>query len=119
MNYSKKIIWCFVLCFALTSCQTLVKTTTENYFQSFSVTENVEVFNISDTLPRGIKRVGTIKVSDSAFTPTHKCTFDACVLDAKKKAANMGGNVLQIIKHTEPSALKGTCHSIECVVYRK
>lgn len=76
----------------------------------------VEVIGAGQALPTGAKYLGAVNIGDN-MTATKNCTYAKVVADAQEQARAMGGNVIQIKKHTEPNAWS-TCHRIECDVYR-
>lgn len=75
----------------------------------------VEVIGAGQAVPSAAKLLGAVKIGDD-MTATKNCTYDKVVADAQEQARMMGGNLLQIKKHTEPNAWS-TCHRIECDVY--
>lgn len=75
----------------------------------------VEVIGVGQSVPPGAKLLGAVKIGDD-MTATKKCTYDKVVADAQEQARMMGGNLLQIKKHTEPNVWS-TCHRLECDIY--
>lgn len=75
----------------------------------------VEVMGAGQPVPAGAKYLGAVKIGDGN-TATKNCTYAKVVADAQEQARAMGGNLLQIKKHTEPNLIS-TCHRIECDVY--
>lgn len=75
----------------------------------------VEVMGAAQPVPTGAKYLGAVKIGDNMTAAKH-CTYAKVVADAQDQARAMGGNLLQIKKHTEPN-MASTCHRIECDVY--
>jgi len=106
----------FLFLFLLLSCGTTKKVSVLSPSTPLPEGTTVEVIGTGQQVPSAAKLLGSVKIGDD-MTATKNCTYDKVVKDAQSQARAMGGNLLQIKKHTEPN-MWSTCHRIECDVYK-
>ena len=99
------------------SCESSKKISVVSVSTPLSIDAVVDVIGIGQKVPNDAKLLGQIKFGDSGMTSTKICTYARVLEDAQKNARVLGGNLLQIIEHKEPSALGSTCHRLKCDVY--
>ena len=102
-----------VIIIFLTSCGSTVRT---NIVQKHPPTESIKVIKIYDKLPDNTILLGTVKVGDSGFSTD--CGEMTQINKIMNKGMQMGGDIAQIVKHKEPSALSSTCHRITAKIYK-
>lgn len=111
----KYLTFLFIIC--LVSCSTKKTIGIANFATPLSSDAPVEVLGLGQKLPENVKLIGQIKIGDSGFTTN--CGYDKVLKDAISQARSLGGNILQITEHKEPSILGSSCHRIKADVYLK
>lgn len=113
MKTNKLIIILFALC-ALSSCKLKTVVNVNEYYAPVS---NIEIYNSTQQLPQNIKRIGSIEVGEAGFTPTEKCSYEACLSAIKNEAKKSGADLVQIIHIKEPGAWS-SCYHITAELYK-
>ena len=115
-----KILYYLVFCcFFAVSCDSAKKTSIVSVSTPLSNDAVVDVIGMGQKVPDGSKLLGQISIGESGMTATKNCTYAKVVSDAQIQARAIGGNILQITQHKEPSALGSSCHRLKCDVYLK
>jgi len=112
----KKLLFAFAL--FLASCSASKKVSVLSVSTPLSSDAPVEVIGQGQKVPDGAKLLGQIKIGESGMTGAWNCTYEKVIQEAQKQARTLGGNILQIIEHKEPSLLT-SCHRLKCDVYKK
>lgn len=76
----------------------------------------ITILGQGQQIPTDAILLGSVKIDDTGFTT--KCSYAEVIKDATEQAQAMGGNILYIRVHKEPSSLGSSCHRIECDVYK-
>jgi hypothetical protein len=76
----------------------------------------VNVYGTTQQAPTDAKLIGSLFIGDSGFTT--KCNYAQVIEDAQNQARAMGGNIIVITKHKEPSIWGSSCHRITAEVYK-
>lgn len=77
----------------------------------------VTIKGLGEALPDGAVLLGSVSVGESGFTRQKNCTYQAVIYDAQRLAAGMGGNMIMITEHKEPSVWGSSCHQVKANVY--
>jgi hypothetical protein len=112
----KRIFTTLVAC-SLFFCLSAQKATTviiKNY-GTLDYKQDVQVFNLNDSIPSSSEFIGTTKIGDSGFTTN--CSWETVVETAKLEARKIGGNAIKITEHLPPN-LASTCHRIKANILR-
>lgn len=112
----KKVL--IFLAVALMACQTSKKVSVLQTSTPLAQDAKVEVIGKGQQVPSGAKLLGHIKIGEGGATPAKNCTYDRVIADAQSQARAMGGNLIQVTQHKEPSIWTTTCHRIWCDVYK-
>lgn len=112
----KKVVVVLIALLALTSC---------GINQNVSVNavyppkDNTQIVHSGQTLPQGLKRIGSITVGDTGFTFTSLCTYEACIQKIIQEAGKAGADVAYIVRIKEPTDDMGgsTCYTITADLY--
>ena len=107
----------FCLAFFGVSCESSKKVSVVSVSTPLSIDALVDVIGQGQKVPNDSKLLGQIKIGESGMTATKNCTYARVLEDAQKQARVLGGNLIQIIEHKEPSALGSSCHRLKCDVY--
>lgn len=106
----------FCLLILIFSCGPAKKVAVASVATPLPAGTQVEVMGQGQKIPYGAKFLGKLSVVDGGFST--KCTYDVVLSNAQNQARGMGGDIVQITKHKEPSVWS-TCHQIWCDVYKK
>lgn len=98
----------------LVSCSTSKKNTVLEYRTPLSANEKVQILGVGQTVPSSAKLIGNLKIGDTGFSK--KCGYSEIIRQAQTQARSIGGNILFITEHKEPS-FRSTCHQIAANVY--
>lgn len=112
-----KKIFGVLLLLVLVSCGTKKQTSVYQYSTPIQMSEKVEIISLGQTIPETAKFLGSVKISDTGFST--KCSYAEVIKDVEQQARSMGGNLIVIKEHKEPSVLGSTCHRIKADVYLK
>lgn len=80
---------------------------------------NTQIVHIGQTLPQGLKRIGSITVGDTGFTLTSLCTYEACIQKIMQEAGKNGADIAYIVRIKEPTDDIGgsSCYTIIADLY--
>ncbi|MDR3327087.1 MAG: DUF4156 domain-containing protein [Prevotellaceae bacterium] len=98
------------------SCGTVKRVSVLNYSTPLSADTEVEIYSSTQQIPSNLLFLGTVSIGDGGFTT--KCSYSEVINDLKQQSLAVGGNVLVITMHKEPS-FASTCHRIKADVYKK
>jgi hypothetical protein len=104
-----------VMVIAFSCCNPLVTTKVIKSYSSSFGQEKFTLFNITDSIPSGAEKLGSVNVGDGGLTTN--CEFEYVLELAKYQAKKIGGNALKITEHKPPS-FGNTCHRIKADIYR-
>lgn len=110
-----KQFFLILIIFLSYSCAPSKKVAITNVSTPLPPGTTVEVMGQGQKIPDGAKYLGKVSIVDSGFTM--KCSYDVVLANAQNQARSMGGNLLQITKHKEPTMMS-TCHQLWCDVYK-
>jgi len=80
-------------------------------------TTSVKIYNVNQTLPENIERIGSITIDDTGFTADRRGTYDACMTRLRSEAMKMGGDVVGIVVLNTPDR-HSTIYRMVADVYR-
>ena len=85
---------------------------------SLDENESVVDFRLDAAIPDTIEKikVGEFKIRDGGITVN--CSYESVLDLAKRKARDVGGNVVKITEHKLPSPWWSTCHQLDFIVYK-
>ena len=116
MKAYNKLLSIFTI-LVLTSCNAKVSTMISKTYPTENQSEEVSVLEWYETIPKNAEVIGMVKVGDSGFTGTSKCTYHAVIEKAKEEARKIGGNAIKITSHKKPGG-HSTCHTITADILR-
>jgi hypothetical protein len=111
----KKLLPIAIATFFFLSCGTSKKVSIAQY--ATPTTEQVQIIGIGQQVPSEAVLLGSVNIGDTGLTT--KCSYADVINEAIIQAQAMGGNILYIKQHKEPSTLGSSCHRIKCEVYKK
>ncbi len=90
-----------------------------NIYGKYPPKANVQIIHSNQSLPEGIVRIGSITLSDSGFTLTRECTYEACIQTVLQEASKAGADIAYIVQIKEPNEELGgsTCYTIIADLY--
>lgn len=112
-----KVFFITVILAVLCSCK--VKTNVAIYQYSAPTYSRLEVIQTGQKLPDGLLHVGSVTVGEGGFTPTKKCTYQACMDVIQQQGQMMGGEYIYIVSIKEPDVWGSTCYNIVADIYRR
>lgn len=115
MNRISKIILLLTSPIVLESCAPRIVTQVTKNYPPYTTSQQVQVYEIGDTIPGTAEIIGEVKVMDNGFST--RCKYDQVVALAQQETAKNGGNALAITNHLKPS-IKSSCHQIEGAMLR-
>lgn len=98
----------------LTSCSSTINTNITNKQSPLNEKTVINVLKIDEEVPSPIKKIGTGKFGDSAFSV--KCSLEYVLEQARIVAKENGANTVKITSHKRPD-LWSTCHRITVEYY--
>ena len=104
-----------VLLTLLTACSPKIRSAIISERPPLAYDSEVYVIAENETLPKGTKAIGKLKIGDSGFTL--KCTYEIVLEQAKLQARENGANVVKITDHKTPNAFGSSCHRIKGDLY--
>src|SRR5262245_36352525 len=107
----------FVLACFISSCQPSINTTVKKTYPALRSAQPVPMILLKVMYPASAEEVGEVAVTDGGFTSN--CSWDTVVAKAMGEARRLGGNVVKIIYHSEPSLLGSSCHQITAKILRE
>lgn len=113
----KRVVMLFVsivLLFVLNGCGLSVRAVAD---VKLPPTKSVKVYNVNQTLPENIERIGSITIDDTGFTADRRGTYDACMSRLRSEAMKMGGDVVGIVVLNTPDR-HSTIYRVVADVYR-
>ena len=116
MKAYNKLLSIFTI-LVLTSCNAKVSTMISKTYPTENQSEEISVLEWDETIPKDAEVIGMVKVGDSGFTGTSKCTYHAVIEKAKEEARKIGGNAIKITSHRSPG-WHSTCHTITADILR-
>lgn len=68
-------------------------------------TDSVRIVFSRKRMPKGVKRIGTVRVDNCGLTRARNCTFDACLNAIRDAAGEAGADVVRIYYIQKPNRL--------------
>ena len=114
----KKIVLCLCV-IIISACGVSNKMYVAQIATPLPPTTFVEVIGANVSIAPGAKMLGSGNVTDSGMTATRNCTYAKVVEQAQANARTMGGDLIVITDHIEPTFIVSSCHRIKYTVYKK
>lgn len=110
----KKLIL-IAACAILVSCGASKTVSVNRYYPP---TEGrIEMFQVGQSLPQNINRIGSIVIGDTGFTLDSECTYEACMNLIETEARKVGAEIIHIV-HIKTPDEHSTCYNVTADLYR-
>ncbi len=95
----------------LSSCSPKIAVVISNAKTPLKPQERIDVYKVKDSVPEKAHYIGDFRILDTGFTTN--CGYSIVIGEAKAEARKVGGNLIKLTKHKEPSIFGSSCHQLE------